>query len=542
MSSIATGGSGAAGAPQHQSILEQETTAATEVAKNLMKIVSDTSEVCFFLLDPNVRKYQSSANRPVLAPLIEVRVAANADPSVSDNWRTSYNNLIKLMPQEFREFFEEMMKLPKNEQPKDIQLLNTSLQTKARFMEWLSAASATTTPESLEAARTGENIARPYIALHGLNKDSGAFFEGIQNYLASVGPNNPNFDILSGYTGELSSLFDDLKTAAQKLQDPSTEKEARALISSTASKLSTLEGQFNRLYGGDQLLILGQTIHAAKIVTQALSMEQSGSAALSLALALSTSGIKSSESSLGILGNHLSNLSESLISGIQQATGNKLSSGSAALLNNLSTVAFSTALLLGNLHYDSLAAGQKGTEAKVVSDTNFSYSLLLSLLVGSKTLSSISNSILQASEIKGSASPAASTLLSTGMLLNLIFACVSGSNLSSTEPLLKGQNGALKEAIDAANLLTSEGLQANALSDENAEHLQVYLQQAAIALEQEDTEGFMNAMNSSLELTGATNDGVANDLKDSKTIAQNFQNGISDSTNSSNTTEIYVAA
>lgn len=544
MSSIASGGTGAAGAPQQPSILELETTASTEVAKITMKIVSDTSEVCFFLLDPNVRKYQSAANRPVLAPLIEVRVATNLDYGVSDGWRTSYNNLLNLMPKDFRELFEQMMLLPKNEQPKDFQLLNMSLQTAARLMEWLEAGSAPITAESFEAARMDENVARPYIALHALVRDSSPFFEGIQSYLASVGPNDPSYDVLSGYLGALTPLFDDLRAAAEKLQDPSTEKEARALLSNTAAKLGTLEGQFDRLYGGDQLLILGQTIHNAKITAQALSMEQPGSAALLITLSLVTSGIKPNESSLGVLGNNLSAISEALTSGIQQATGNKLSSGSAALLNNLSTVAFTTLLLLGNLHYDALSAGQKGSQTKSVSNANFSYGLLLNILVDSKALSSISNSILQASEIKGSAAPATATLLATGMLLSLIFASVSGSNLSSSEPLLRGQNTALKEAIDAADQLVSEGLNAGTLSGENAEHLHVYLQQAAIALEQEDTEGFMTAMNSSLELTGATTDGFVDDLKDSKTIAQNFQNGVSDSASAiaNNCTGIHVAA
>lgn len=544
MSSIASGGTGAAGAPQQPSILELETTAATEVAKLTMKIVSDTSEVCFFLLDPNVRKYQSSANRPVLAPLIEVRVATNSDFGVSESWRTSYTNLLNLMPKEFRALFEQIMLLPKNEQPKDFQLLNSSLQTAAKLMEWLSAASVPITAESFEANRMGENIARPYIALHCLIKDSEIFFGGIQSYLASVGPNDPNFDRLSGYTGALTPLFDDLKAAAEMLQDPSTEKEARTLLSSTAAKLSALEGQFDRLYGGDQLLMLGQTIHAAKTTAQALSMEQPGSAALVITLSLVTSGNKPSESSLGVLGNNLSTISEALTSGIQQATGSKLSSGSAALLNNLSTVAFATLLLLGDLHYDALSASQKGTGAKVASDTNFSYGLLLNMLVDSKALSSISNSILQASEIKGSASSATATLLATGMLLSLIFASVSGQNLSSSEQLFKGQNPAFKEAIDAANQLVSDGLLAGTLSGENAEHLQVYLQQAAIALEQEDTEGFMSALNSSLELTGATTDGFVDDLKDSKTIAQNFQQGVADSASAlaNNCTGIHVAA
>lgn len=542
MSSIASGGTGAAGAPQQPSVLELETSAASEVAKFSMKIVSDTSEVCFFLLDPNVRKYQSSANRPVLAPLIEVRVA-NSNLSVGEGWRASFSTLLNLLPQEFRELFQAMMLLPKNEQPKDFQLLNTTLQTTARLMEWLSAASTPIMAESFEAARTGENVARPYIALSSLIKDSSTFFEGVQSYLASVGPNDPAFDTLSGYTNALIPLFDDLKAAAEKLQDPSTEKEARTLLSKTAAQLSTLEGEFKRLYGGDQLLALGETITAAKTTAQALSMEQPGSAALLLTLSLVNSGNKPNESSLNVLGKNLSTVSDALTSGIQQATGNKLSSGSAALLNNLSTVAFTTLLLLGNMHYEALSVGLKGTEAKVTSDTNFSYGLLLNILVDSKALTSISHSILQASEIKGSASSATASLLATGMLLSLIFATVSGHDLSSSEPLIKGQNAALKDAVDAANQIVSEGLHAGTLSGQNAENLQVYLQQAAIALEQEDTEGFTTAINSGLELTGSSSDGFVEDLKDSKSIAQNFQSGVADSASALNSsTGFHIAA
>lgn len=538
-----------------------ETTATKDNAMKTMKMVADTLEICMLVFDdPQLLKYSASANRPVLAPLISTRVATSYEQPLDESWQSFHGDLVNLMPPEFRDLFQAMMLLPKNQQNRDFVILNDTLQTEAKLLALLSKAALPVIPDSLADIRATQNTLLPYIALKGFLADTETIFSQINLFLASVGPNDSNFDSLSGYIGAFSPLVDDLKFAFEQLNESSTEKYGRFLMSEAGNKLDTLANNFDRLYGGNELLLLGDTLHVAATQAKALSLAQAGSAPLLLALSIANMGIKRDGSDLGFFGPGLSAVTDAFTSGVALINGN-ISSGSAALLNELATTAFTAMLILGSLNYNSPAAAkerQKDIEAEkeavaerrsdaspeMRSERNFAYTLLLDLLTHSKMLSTLSAVLVNASDVKEAAKENTQTLLTPMLLVFLLSASISGINLSSAEPLIKSQSGAMQESLKATLSLLSNGLASGTLTGESAANFNVYLLQASIALDQGNSEAFLSALNASLELIGTNTDHLIADRKELNQVSQTLQNGVSTSASdqAGYSTGVHVAA
>ncbi|MGZ3633499.1 MAG: hypothetical protein ACXWM7_04225 [Parachlamydiaceae bacterium] len=516
---------GSVGSPTQLSVRELEATASVDVAKAAMRIMADTLEVSLLVVDQDVRKYQSSASRPVIAPLIKTRVATDYEQPRDESWRSLRNEMLNFMPKEFRQLFEAMLLLPKDQQNKDFILLDNTLQTAAKLLSWLAAASAPINADSPAALAAKANLLLPYIALNTSIRDSLLLFEHALSHLELVGPNDPNFDAISGYIGAFTPLVDELKVAMEQLQGPSTELLARSVLASIASKISVLADNYDRLYSGNELRLLGHTLHSIATATEALSLSQPGSAALLLTFSQALYAVKSDESALGILGNSYSTVIDAFKSGINQLTEGRLQGSNLNLYSHFATTLFVMISVLGTLNYEFISPANPSTPESV-SDKNFGHGLLLDILTHSNTLSALSSLIGNASDIQGKDLKSTTSLLTTMSLLFLISASVKGHDLSSTEPLLKSQGEALKDGIATACSLVSGGLLAETLSGETVEHLNVYLKQASIALEQEDEEGFLAALDSSIELIGTSSATAAKDLNELNTTAHSLQSGL----------------
>ncbi len=523
-----------------------ETTAARDSAMKTMKMVADTMEVCLLIVDdPQLLKYSASANRPVLAPLIKNRVATSYDRPADDSWQPFHEGLVNGLPQNFRDLFQAVMQLPKGQQNRNVVLLNGTLTNEAKLLSFLSKSALPVEPGSLADIRASENSALPYIALKGFIADSETLFNQTQLFLSAVGPNNPHFDTISGYVGAFSPLMDDLKYAFEQLGEPATEKYGRYLMSDVGNKLDSLANSFDRLYGGNELLLLGTSLHAAALQAKALSLEQPGAAPLLISLSLANQGIRSSESDLGILGNGLSAITDAFTSGAGLISkGTLSSSGSTALLSELATTAFTATLILGSLNYNSTAtANQKQNEEikdevraeEVKSENNFAYNLQLDILNHSRALAALSSTLVNAAEIKGAAKEGTQSLLNTTLLLLLLSPSISGTSLTSTEPLVKSQSSSIGSGIKEASSL---------LKSEDVPDFKVYLMQASIALEQGNSEAFLGALNSSIELSGTNTENLIADNKEINNVSQTLQNGVNTGTTNPTdfTTGVQVAA
>jgi hypothetical protein len=222
------------GSPPQLTSFELQSTASTEVAKAAIKVAIDTLEagISFIVLDRgnSFGSPPSNPGRPVLAPLINVRVATSFAPQGDESWHSALNDLLNLMPKDFRELFTAMLLLPKDQQNPDFLLLSNALQTAAMLMTLFDTSVRQIDSESLAGIRAEANLLLPYLALASSSQDGKVLLEQLQSFLEVVGANNPNFDALAGYGASFSTLMDEINTAIVLLQDPSTEKAGRITL------------------------------------------------------------------------------------------------------------------------------------------------------------------------------------------------------------------------------------------------------------------------------------------------------------------------
>jgi hypothetical protein len=307
-----------------------------------------------------------------------------------------------------------------------------------------------------------------------------------------------------------------------------------------------LADNFDRLYGGNELLIFGSILHSTALTAEALSLSQPGSASLLIALSLATTGLLNSESSLGLIGDGFSKVINAFSDAIILTAGEKNPAGTSALISQFATAILTTLFLAASLAHDHAEVSSqtsKDPTPEIVSERNFGYSLLVTLLTNSKILSNVSKTLLQAADVKQNVLTHTTALFATMLCLSLVFASASGLNLTTTGALIKSQESSLMEGLKVASDLINNGLLSGELSGEKTENLNVYLKQASIALEQENGEGFFDALISIVETTGTTSSELVSNLKELKALAVNYQNGLSVSADEMVTnTGIHVAA
>ncbi len=540
MTTTGSGVGGAMGGPQQPTIFELETKGGTDVARAAMKIVADTIELPLLSVDQDTRKYQSSANRPTIPVLYTTRVAVTYDPVTDDSWQSSYQELIQLMPKDFREFYDSAMQLSVDQRNRNITILDNVLQSSAKLLNAVRRAALPLSPESLAIQRADDNIAQPYIAFNTLTLNSSLLIAKGLEYLEIVGPNNPDFDRIAGALGDFALIAEDLKTAANLLTSPDTEVEGRSLIAEAYDQIAKLSEQFDRVGGDGSFLILGQMMHTAKLCCAALLLKDPGASALLFGISNATYDIDKSGTSLGILGPGYAAFSQALADNLQSLYLKDSSAGDQLLGHGLVETSLLTMLFLGTLAYDGkkpLDAGKESSPSEV-SEQNLTHELTLNFLTGSDILSSISNIIAKGSGASSSQQTSLATLLESGLMMMLIAPSIKGGDLATTGPLLKGLSNQLNGNITAATKAISSADSDGSIS----QNLKVYLQQAEIAIENHDDDGLINAIGNALELTGATISQFVSDIKNLKETAYATSEALNLSRNVTANTGITQAA
>lgn len=539
MSSAGSGVGGAAGGPQQPTIFELETRGGTEVARAAMKIVMDTLELPLLSVDQDTRKYQSSANRPTIPPLYTTRVATSYEPAVDESWHAVYQEFTKLMPQDFRTFFESAMQLNAGQRNRNITILDGVMQNSAKLLIGLRAAAAPLDAESLAAQRANDNVAMPYIALGALASGSGVLVSEGLKYLELVGPNDPNFDKIANALGDLALITEDLKTATHLLADKDTEIEGKNLLASAHDQIATLSTQYDRLGGGD-FLLLGNLLHSAKLASAALLLGHLGAAALVMGMSNATFEIDKSSSALGLVGPGYSAFSHAMADSLQSIFLNKSTAGGELLGNHLIGTTLLTALLWGTLAYDNKGSQSDQVDASPaeIAEMNLAHELTLNFLTDSGILPSIGTTIAKESGADANQQAPMAALLEAGLLLMLVSPSIKGGDLASSGPLLKGISDRLNTTLAAG----AGSLEAAANTGGVSQNFKVYFQQAAIALENGDEVALMNALGNGIEASGTTTSQFIGDIKDLKKTAHTTAEAVDLSRNAAASTGISQAA
>lgn len=535
------GGSGVGsspGGPQQLSYSELEKTATAAMARAAMGIVKDSLTIPLLTVDDATRKYQSSSNRPVLAPLSTTRGAATHLAPSDDEWKLVHQELKELLPKDFRSLFESAMQLPEDQRNRNITLLDGNLQLGAKILTILRNAALPLDPESLAAIRAGDNIARPYIALNALVFISQQLLDGAHAYLEMVGANNPNFDYISGTLAAFSMISEDLTAAIKLMSATATEKEGLELLATVHEQISTLKAQFDLIGARGEFLLLGNTLHAIELATAALLLESPGSSAL--LIGLSNALYQLEKGGLGITGNSFAAVSNAVADGLKTIYLKDSDAGKQLLFHTLLQTAILSTVLLGSLMYDSTVQkrSQKEETPELNSEKNFSHSLTINFLTNSGTLSQIGSLIAQESGASETHQASMTSVIAATLTLLLIAPSLRGGDMQTTGQLLDHVSDLLDNPLtQGANALNGNS-GANALSPE----FKVHLQQAQIALEQRDTDALQEAIKNLQELTHTSNDEFIRDFQDLKKTAHTTATHIETSSSSAATTGITQAA
>lgn len=446
--------------------------------------MGDTLDIPFFLMNQDVRKYQASSNRPTLAPLIQVRVASSYTSLVDENWKATYEAFIKLMADDFRQYFEFSMQQPIEMRSSGVIILDNLLQLTSKMLLNLASAAIPLDEESSIAAYAKENASRPYIAFNALASQMTSLISEGKSFLEILGPNHPQFDSLVGTLNQFHEINSEIKSLLSILIEQKQSLDSAAQLSAISDRIKELRLQFDNRYTGTDFLILRSTLHAAELAAAALTLETPGTASLLFSLAIANKAIDKSESALGIVGNSLSRtigtFSEALTAAMlsNSLPGSKLLT--EELIHGLSLGAIIAGALLYDHDFGLSPSKELTTEDK--SNKNAAFSLALDMLRESGALSTISKAIADIAKARDSDREIMAEIIKTATLSLFILSSNRQHDLTIASTLLDSQSEELAKGIKTTTDFLNSQIQSGKISGEAAEQFYVYLLQAQIAL------------------------------------------------------------
>lgn len=527
-------GIGGPGAPPQLSQRELEATASTDVAKSAMKILSDSLDTSYFVMDKEVCKYLCSSAYPTIAPLMLTRTLNSYSEPNDDAWKPVYQELIGRLPPRFRQQFEDAMKLSPDVRNSNYTVLDGVLKSTASLMASLRSMSAPIEPDSMEAARAVNNVTLPYVALNCLAACSQALIQNGESYLKQVGPNNAAFDKIANALSEYKPLSNDLALATHLLSDASTEAEGKKLLSDLHEQLTAFSTRFDSQSGGD-FQLLSQTLHAAILITAALSTSTLGSAALTFGLNNANVALDKTSSPLGINGANFSSFTQAIVDWMTNLIPSTASPGGKELVGKLVENTLLISVLMGTLANDKEKNAQQeksDVEVKDITERNLAYDLKVTFLTESNLISSVVKSVVNESQVNVDTQHQMSILFEAALLMAIALPSLRGGNLETVTPALNSIAPRLREILP--NLKEETRAQ---MSPE----MQVVLQQVDIALKNDDSDALAQAFENGLELTGDVYK-FTNDVNNLKTTAHNGADAIKSASTSGDITGFHVAA
>jgi len=500
--------------------------AAVENAKANLKMASDTIDLNVFDLKETY-KYNTTAGKPTLAPTGTVRLGEGLSEPTDQKWLEAYDNLVASLPSDMKSLLSLALELPLSQRGAHIVVLDNLLQATAKALVALSIATAPFDDNEIAALHADMNLAGPYIALASSIRQDKEVLQQARNFLEEAGPNIRNFDDLVSYLGQYNAISQEIQKTAIELSDSNKNEEIIAQMRALSGEVAALSDNYDRLYGGNELQILGASLHATSLTAAALAFDNPGSGALLMSLALANIGLTDTKSELSITGHSFESVLEGLNSGFQSAFIGEGDSASKMLLSEILTSSLIGTVLFGALTHDEGLGLAKGSGSKeLIAEKNFAYGLALTMLTGSGSLNELAH--VGTSTLNGSNEDKEKMgdFISTTSLLFHIGAAANKNDTSSLEALIADQQGTLSAGIDSIADFVKTGLLSGNLSGDTAENFNVFLQQGSIALQEGDHAGFLDALNSSLGLVGRSNEQLFSDIGKLQDFSQSISQSL----------------
>lgn len=553
-----SGGRDSIGAPPLPTAAEQEQTAATQALKlgNGLAITKDTLLLNFFELGGQIGRYPSNPSRPVLAPLIKARESTPSEADSAASWKQAFDLLVSMLPIAVQQEFLIQMRLPIDQRSLDIVALNNVLSSSAGAVSWLSNTSAPSSTAGVTSLDHTLSVLLPFAALEGLIRFSGEIINSSTNFLDLMGANYPQQDALRGLTRQIAKAAEQLGELQNDFFQTQTVPHDQFV--QLAAKLEQLNKQYLAVASGTDLTILGSTLGAMTMLSAALSLSDSCSPILYLALSLSTIGLSSRDSETGFFGNVFTNVNASLSLGLLQilssdsnpAVQHLLSMGVSALFIGAVTVALLTdsigyipqteqARIEADRQNEDVIDSERQEAANVDAARHFSQELSMLLMERSGVVDSTIGALVETFGLNKVQSQQMHASLKLMALTTMILATLPAGNPQNAALLFGNMQSTYTQSLQTVTGWLDESLMDGSINGEAMVSLNASLQEAQSALREGDIENFINSLMAPLGLAGASSDQAMADLGAIRgyvqLMTQSLTTGVNDLTNTQTT-------
>jgi len=534
-----TGGLGSPGVPQQPSSFELEATASQQLNRAALGIIPDSIEQIF--TEANARYnagylggfgYKASAETPLLDhPLESTRMAQTSTTFEDVALAAAYNSLVDSLPEDIQASLQA--------DPKTLPFvaLDNVLTVAARLLARSQILSQPAAPESLEEMRTALNVLLPFAALKGSLDAGNEIVESARNFVTEQGANYPYFDGLNEALNELQGPLGLLGQVDSNLTPGSglnLSPEIQRAAGQAAAQLVTMSNQLQSVSLGNDLQVLQPTFQTLGAVAASLSLPNTGSAPLYLALTLALTGINSSESSTGVIGPSLDAVMNALISGFLAGPLEELTPAGQSFFSMLLKASYTAIIGLSGLAVQN-GLGFYPTSEETDAAQYFAFELATELTISSDLLGELFIEVMSAS---GENDPAtngvsSSVLAQIASLLVILTGAQEGGQPPSA--LIAAEEDYLnKGLVSAQELLEQIQTEQNALAATAA----IALQQSQIALQERDYEQFLDAYVNVMESLNTSPTALFNDLNTIAAKAKMMATVISQGNSDQNLTNI----
>lgn len=494
---------------------ELENTAATQIARQMMGIVADSLDIPFTQIGGNIWRYQSDAGRPLLPHLGTTRIAKEQSQASGGLWKDFFKELVDKLPLDLRERLNEDMAKSFEDHHPSLLNLRYLLSNTAKGLAWLKQAAEPMADEGAEVERTLDNRQLYGKALKGMfAQNKGILREG-EVFLKEM-QNAPDYDALMNYLKEGEECQSRFMDLADSLQDPGSEPPTSDEISALTSKIERLLQQFTRIPPGKELQMLGPMFEAMAIMSEAMAVTPA-SPSLFLGLKVATKGMKLSESKTGMIAEELELLLDAIINGtidLMIPEANKSKKLMMAMLIVSTMIGADTlAALMGE--YGIGPTQGRDEEGGDKASKNFGLKLALQLIASSSILNEIFKSIAKISEMPEKQVLEIADSLSLAALLTMALGVIQGE-MEHVIVFLQGLKEGIGEKLDGLEEVISQSLAESRVSGSIPTGIEIAVQQARIALKDENWNGFLVACSNGLELIKSSPEQLKEDIEELK--------------------------
>lgn len=534
MSSIGSGVGGGIGGPQQPSVREQEQTAATEALKLMagLSLLKDTLEIPFSQMGGNIWKYQSNASRPALPPLTSTRGPASFEDLKDTSWKKNLENLVNLIPSELKSDYLAEMNLPLDQRNIDFVAFDNVLTTTAMTLSWLQEATGPSLAEGVASIDALLNMAMPHLALEGMIRTANLVLSKATNFLDNSGANYLQQDILRNFVRHAEKGIAEIENLQSEMKSSKSVIEGFATL---AAKLTAISQEFDRLYTGSDLKILGITLASMASLSAALAFADPGTPSLFLALTVCSIGLNVGTSEAAIIGPAIEASSSAISGALSGLLIPNASLATQQFMDRVVTTVFLGAIAFSTLVNEVGVGYLPGDEVDVKNAKAFTFDIVVTLLASSQALDGLLSSLTDRPDLSPKQHEYLTESLKLVALTTIIIAAAPNRNPNNAASLFDSLQGTISKSLAIISDMVNEGILNHTMEGETTVALGISLQQTQIALNDSNMSEFVDALKGTLALIGLNSDQFMNDVSLAGSyvdhLTQALTMGVDDKTN-----------